>query len=125
MSAPTFRLGFVSVHVADLDRARDFYHGVLGLRVLRELPEEDETFYDLGGTPLSVHVDADGSCGRAPGGATGFYLQVEDVDAWRAHLAAKGVRVHGEGRTISVEDPDGNEIVLWKPGEAWAAIAGG
>ena len=86
MSAPPFRLGFVSVHVRDLDRARPFYERTLGLRVLREQLEEGEVFYDLGGMPLSVHVDPDGVCGRLPGGATGFYLQVEDVGAWRRHL---------------------------------------
>lgn len=122
--APAFRLGFVSVHVADLARARPFYEGVLGLRVLRELLEEGEVFYDLGGVPLSVHVDPEGACGRRPGGATGFYLQVADLAAWRAHFDALGVRYHDDAdRMVSLLDPDGNELVLWMPRSPWPPAA--
>lgn len=114
-----FRLGFVSVHVADLARARTFYEGALGLRVLREVPP-DEVFYDLGGMPLSVHVDGDGSCGRPPGGETGFYLQVADLAGARAALERAGVRVDWEeGNALSVVDPDRNGLVLWQPRSAW------
>ena len=118
------RLGFVSVHVTDLAAARRFYGDALGLRVLSE-PEPDEVIFDLGGMPLSVHVDRDGTCGRAPGGATGFYLQVDDVDAWERRLAEHGARVTREHeRALSVLDADDNEIVLWKPARAWPPPSG-
>lgn len=114
---PAFRLGFVSVHVRDLAAARPFYEGVLGLRILKDMETEGEMFYDLGGIPLSVHVDAEGTCGRLPGGATGFYLHVEDVDA-----AQRGLGEHvawREGNALGVLDPDGNEYVLWQPRGVW------
>lgn len=115
-----FRLGFVSVHVDDMARARPFYEKVLGLRVVQEV-DANEVFYDLGGTPLSVHVDKDRTCGRAPGGATGFYLQVEDAGAARRAIVAEGGRVAWEDgpRMFSVEDPEGNEYVLWQPRAKW------
>ena len=117
------RLGFVSVHVSDLAAARRFYGEALGLAVLSQ-PGADEVFFDLGGTPLSVHVDRDGTCGRAPGGATGFYLQVDDVDAWQQRLVDMGVRVTREHeRVLSAFDADGNEVVLWKPARAWPPLA--
>ena len=114
---PTFRLGFVSVHVTDLSRGRRFYEDVLGLRLL-QVVDESEVFYDLGGVPLSVHVDPDGVCGRRPGGETGFYLQVADIDAAARELGPDRVAWR-EGRTLGVRDPDGNEYVLWQPRGAW------
>ena len=117
--APAMRMGFVSVHVRDLAAARPFFERALGLRVLQEV-DEGEVFYDLGGVPLSVHADPEGVCGRRPGGATGFYLQVPDVEAWRRRLEAQGVAVAPEGeRMLSVLDPDGNEYVLWTPRRPW------
>ena len=119
MSLGAFRLGFVSVHVRDLGRARAFYEGALGLRVVQQAGP-DEAFYDLGGVPLSVHVDADGSCGRAPGGETGIYLQVADLAAARERLAEAGVAVAWEeGNALGIRDPDGNEYVLWQPRAPW------
>lgn len=115
--ARAFRLGFVSVHVHDLSTARPFYEQVLGLRVLKDMEKEGEMFYDLGGLPLSVHVDTDGTCGRAPGGETGFYLQVMDLDAWERELGARVA--WRETNTLGVRDPDGNEYVLWQPRGAW------
>lgn len=118
---PFDRLGFVSVHVSSLEVARPFYEKVLGLRVLLELPpEEGEVFYDLGGMPLSVHVDPNGECGRKPGGETGFYMQVADVDAAARALEEAGGRIAWrEGRTLGVLDPDGNGYVLWQPKGEW------
>ena len=119
MALPPFRLGFVSVHVADLARARAFYEGALGLRVMLDAGPE-EAFYDLGGVPLSVHVDRDGACGRPPGGETGFYLQVADLAEARARLAQAGVPVAWEeANTLAIRDPDGNEYVLWQPRGPW------
>lgn len=114
-----FRLGFVSVHVDDLPRARPFYERVLGLRVLREVGE-DEVFYDLGGMPLSVHADPKRECGRAPGGATGFYLQVPDLSRAREQVErAGGTVTWAEKNAFSIEDPEGNELVVWQPRAAW------
>lgn len=118
---PSFRLGFVSVHVRDLVASRPFYEKILRLRVLVDMEKEGEMFYDLGGMPLSVHVDADGTCGRAPGGETGFYLQVADIDACATELGT--AVAWRERNTLGVRDPDGNEYVFWQPRGAWPPSA--
>lgn len=115
----SFRLAFASVHVDDLARARPFYERVLGLRVARDGPP-GEVYYDLGGALLCVHADPERACGRAPGGATGLYLQVDDLAAARAALERAGGRVSwSEGNAFSLEDPEGNELVFWQPREPW------
>jgi catechol 2,3-dioxygenase-like lactoylglutathione lyase family enzyme len=118
---PAFRLGFVSVHVRSLDAARPFYERTLGLKLILDRSGDDELFYDLGGMPLSVHVDRDGTCGRPPGGETGFYLQVPDLDAVARELG--DAVAWREGRTLGVRDPDGNEYVFWQNTKAWPPAA--
>lgn len=113
--ATPFRLGFVSVHVSDLARARGFYEKLLGLEVAADLPDQHEVIYRFGPTYLSVHVDTTGECGRLPGGETGFYLQVDDAERAEAELRAAGARVTWrEGRAFVVEDPDGNGFAFWQ-----------
>ena len=118
MFTPVEGLGFVSVHTADLARARAFYVDRLICPVLHE--DDDEIFVDLAGTPLCIHHDRDGSCGRPPGGPTGLYLQVADIQRTAADLRAVQVPSEPDGeRFLEVRDPDGNLFVFWQPRVAW------
>jgi catechol 2,3-dioxygenase-like lactoylglutathione lyase family enzyme len=101
----------------DLDRSRRFYRDVLGLAVYREFGSVSDpgTVFFLGQGLLEVS-------GHGPGPAAGpvmIWLQVRDVQAEHARLAAAGVSVLREpavepwGLTeMWIEDPDGVRIVL-------------
>jgi catechol 2,3-dioxygenase-like lactoylglutathione lyase family enzyme len=101
----------------DLDRSRRFYRDVLGLAVYREFgPTADPgVVFFLGQGLLEVSGPGPGPS-RSP---VMIWLQVRDVRAEHARLAAAGVRVLREpavepwGLTeMWIEDPDGVRIVL-------------
>jgi predicted enzyme related to lactoylglutathione lyase len=107
----------VLLRPADPGRSRRFYRDVLGLAVYREFGPADNPgmVFFLGQGLLEVS-------GRGPGPAAGpvmIWLQVRDVRAEHARLAAAGARVLREpaaepwGLTeMWIEDPDGVRIVL-------------
>lgn len=86
--------------VENLDRARQFWRGSLGLRELYAFP--GLAFYDLGGTRLMLRETAS----RGP--ADILYLLVPDIAAAHADLAAKGVRFSAAPHCIH-SHPDGSE----------------
>lgn len=120
-------LGMVTLHVNDIRRSVAFYRDVLGLRVMGEvLDTPDFGWAEIEVAPrvkLGLHADVgkmeEGA--RPPGGATGFYFAVADVDAVVKRLKAKGAKVVDEpadksyGRDAYVEDPDGNVIAILTP----------
>lgn len=116
-------LHHVSVPVTDLDRARRFYGGVLGLEEL-ERPAFDfpGAWYALGNRQLHLIVH---SAPRSLRGTTEidsrdghFALRVGDYGRTLAHLRAHGVDVKDSPvnatpwSQIYVTDPDGNVIEL-------------
>jgi catechol 2,3-dioxygenase-like lactoylglutathione lyase family enzyme len=102
---------------ADLGRSRRFYRDVLGLAVYREFgsPADPGVVFFLGPGLLEVS----GRSAGAPGRSLMIWLQVRDIHAEQARLAAAGVRVVREPATepwglieMWIEDPDGVRIVL-------------
>jgi predicted enzyme related to lactoylglutathione lyase len=102
---------------SDLDRSRRFYRDVLGLAIYREFgPAQDPgVVFFLGQGLLEVSGYGAGSseCSVI------IWIQVRDVHAEHARLAAAGVPVIREptvepGGLIEmwIEDPDGIRIVL-------------
>ena len=53
-----------TIPVTDIDRAREFYEGLLGLNVSREEPEQGVVLYEGGGTMLLVYQRATASSGE-------------------------------------------------------------
>lgn len=112
-------IAVVSVPVSDLDRALAFYTEMLGLVLIEDQPMGPEMRWvqlqpsDGGATvALTTWFDA-----LRPGGQQGLMLDVADVDAEHARLAALGVAVaplddQPWGRFTTFEDPDGNGWVL-------------
>jgi len=92
---------------ADLDRSRRFYRDVLGLAVYREFGPADDpgTVFFLGQGMLEVSGHGDGA---AAGGPAMLWLQVRDVRAEHARLAAAGAAITREPR----EEPWGL-IEMW------------
>jgi catechol 2,3-dioxygenase-like lactoylglutathione lyase family enzyme len=106
---------FVSVLTQDLQRAKQFYVGTLGL----EVETEGDSDMELRCGQVTLDVFDPSSMGQAfsPSPA-GIALRVRDVDAARAELEARGVVFDGDTIVTSVckqawfKDPDGNALML-------------
>lgn len=107
----------ILVRSSDLGRSRRFYRDVLGLAVYREfgLPEDPGMVFFLGQGFLEVS----GYAGGPAGGPVMIWIQVRDVRAEHARLAAAGVTIVREPMTepwglteMWIQDPDGVRIVL-------------
>ena len=101
----------------DLDRSRRFYRDVLGLAVYREFgpPDDPGVVFFLGQGLLEVSGHAAGP----PGRSVMIWIQVRDIHAEHARLAAAAVRIIQEPATepwglieMWIEDLDGIRIVL-------------
>ena len=102
---------------SDLDRSRRFYRDRLGLAIYREFgpPDDPGLVFFLGQGLLEVSGHAAGP----PGRSVMIWIQVRDIHAEHARLAAAGVPIVREpiaepwGLTeMWIEDPDGVRIVL-------------
>jgi catechol 2,3-dioxygenase-like lactoylglutathione lyase family enzyme len=102
---------------SDLDRSRRFYRDVLGLAIYREFgpPDNPGVVFFLGPGLLEVS----GPTAGPPGHSVMIWIQVRDVHAEHARLAAAGVPIlRGPAREswglteMWIQDPDGIQIVL-------------
>ena len=73
----------------DLDASRDFYHGLLGLEIAREDPEDRIVFRCGGGTQLVVTLSTVGTADTQ----TQVGWRVPDIRAAVTELRARGVRI--------------------------------
>ena len=92
---PGVHIGHVNLRVADLDRATAFYRDALGLPFLFSAPP-GLSFFDCGGVRLMLSKAE----GEAAGTSVLYYL-VDDIQAARDSLAAKGVTFVGEPHMIA------------------------
>lgn len=127
-------LDHIVLRVRDLDRMIAFYRDVLGCSL--EMVQAEIGLYQLrAGRSLIDLVALDGQVGRAGGAGPGhegcnlehFCLEISrfnDAEI-RAHLAAHGVNVGttgerygagGQGLSIYLTDPEGNNVELKGPG---------
>ena len=102
---------------SDLDRSRRFYRDVLGLAIYREFgpPDDPGVVFFLGPGLLEVSGRTAGPAGHS----VMIWVQVRDVHAEHARLAAAGVPIIRGPATepwglteIWIQDPDGIQIVL-------------
>ena len=103
---------------SDLNRSRRFYRDVLGLAIYREFgpPDNPGVVFFLGPGLLEVSGHASGLPGCP---MMMIWIQVRDVHAEHARLAAAGISILREPATepwglieMWIEDPDGIRIVL-------------
>lgn len=102
----------VFYQVCSMDRALEFYSGVLGLEVVRR---EGNDWSELKAGDVTLALAGELATRPHQGGAT-VILRTEDLSAVEARLADKGVqrgRVEdmGGAKTLSFNDPDGNELI--------------
>jgi catechol 2,3-dioxygenase len=136
---PAVRVGHVHLKVADLDRALDFYHGVLGLDVTLRFGKS-AAFLSAGGYHHHVGLNTWESAGGTPPppGTTGLYhlallypTRAALADALRRLLAAgielDGASDHGVSEALYLHDPDHNGVELtWdRPRDQWPTTPDG
>jgi catechol 2,3-dioxygenase len=136
---PRVDIGHVHLKVADLDRALDFYCGVLGFELQQRIGDE-AAFVSAGGYHHHIGLNTWHSKGASPPPArsTGLFhvaIRYPDrhslADALRrlsdAGVALSGASDHGVSEALYLSDPDDNGIELYRdrPREEWPRSPGG
>src|SRR5437016_8145184 len=130
---PAVRIGHVHLKVADLERALNFYCGVLGFQLMQRFGTT-AAFVSAGGYHHHIGLNTWESAGGSPSpaGATGLYhlailypSRADLADALRRLLDA-GISLevasdHGVSQALYLRDPDGNGVELYwdRPPEQW------
>ncbi len=131
--APGVRIGHVHLKVADLQRALDFYCGVLGFE-LKQKYGEQAAFIAAGSYHHHIGLNTWESLGGRPPprGSTGLFhtailypTRADLADALRRLVAAKipldGASDHGVSQALYLHDPDHNGVELYwdRPEKEW------
>ena len=130
---PRVRIGHVHLKVADLDRALNFYCGVLGFGLQQRFGSQ-AAFISAGGYHHHIGLNTWESKGAPPPPprSTGLYhlailypTRAALADALRRLLAANiemdGAADHGVSEALYLRDPDDNGVELYwdRPKEKW------
>lgn len=126
---PTFtRPHHLALSVTDMERSAEWYRRVLGFRLVKRFETGIPRILQLhpeSGFYVSVYNHPDRSRERFDPCRTGLdhlALGVPDgasLEAWKGHLDALGVehsptRDLGHSWFVSLEDPDGIQLELWR-----------
>lgn len=127
------RIGHVHLKVANLERALDFYCGLLGFEIMSRWGE-DAAFISAGGYHHHIGLNTwySKNAPPAPRHAAGLYhtailypTRKDLAAAYQRLLDARypltGVADHGVSEALYLDDPDGNGVELYwdKPREQW------
>jgi catechol 2,3-dioxygenase len=130
---PQVRIGHVHLKVADLERALQFYCGVLSFELTQRYGTQ-AAFVSAGGYHHHIGLNTWESLGGTPppSGTTGLYhiailypTRSALADALRRVLEAgielDGASDHGVSEALYLRDPDENGVELYwdRPQEAW------
>jgi catechol 2,3-dioxygenase len=130
---PGVRIGHVHLKVSDLERALEFYCGVLGFELTQRYGQE-AAFVSAGGYHHHIGLNTWESRGGPPPppGTTGLYhaailypTRAALADALRrlirAGIPLQGASDHGVSEALYLSDPDGNGLELYwdRPEDQW------
>jgi catechol 2,3-dioxygenase len=130
---PEARIGHVHLKIANLQRALDFYHGVLGLELTQRFGDS-AAFLSAGGYHHHIGLNTWESTGGKPPayGTTGLYhlailypTRAALRDALQRLIAHNipldGASDHGVSEALYLRDPDQNGVELtWdRPRSEW------
>lgn len=133
------RIGHVHLKVADLQRALDFYCGVLGFQLMQRYGTQ-AAFISAGGYHHHLGLNTWESLGGPPPprGSTGLFhtailypTRADLANALRRLTAAKipldGASDHGVSEALYLRDPDQNGVELYwdRPEKDWPRSADG
>ncbi|MFN8074326.1 MAG: VOC family protein [Kineosporiaceae bacterium] len=130
MTKPSFTVSHVFLPVDDIDKALEFYQGVLGFTLVNDvsMPEFRWVTISAPGRPGVEIVLEPTGMGRSPadgdlraqllarGALASMIFQTDDVDAAFEHIRASGAEVLQEpiqqpyGRDFAFRDPCGNHL---------------
>jgi catechol 2,3-dioxygenase-like lactoylglutathione lyase family enzyme len=103
-----------SIAVSDLERAKEFYEGKLGLTGGYDDVDGGRTYPCAGSSEIHIYVSPD-SAGKS--GHTQAYWSASDVEATVDELTANGVTFEQYSEPFSTDDKGiarlGNEAVAW------------
>jgi catechol 2,3-dioxygenase-like lactoylglutathione lyase family enzyme len=108
------KLDYVAIPSQDAERLRTFYVDTLGLRP----DEQTATEFWVADTCFSIWEPAKFGMEFTPQKNAHLALHVDDVEAARAELEAKGIEFAGETLDTGVckmaffTDPDGNDLMV-------------
>ena len=131
-------IGHVHLEVADLERALEFYSGVLGFEIVQR--QGNGAFVSAGGYHHHIGLNTWGFPGAtepapAPSGRCRFAIRYPDRaalgDALRrlesAAIPLDAASDHGVSEALYLRDPDGNGVELYwdRPRDSWPRAADG
>lgn len=115
----------IALFTSRFEALREFYTTVLGFPVVGAIRGHEIVFVDCGSTAIELVGYAEGAVPSSHAGWTHLALEVDDIDAAYAELAAAGVPFHHtptsypedepQFRIAFFRDPDGNELELYQP----------
>jgi predicted enzyme related to lactoylglutathione lyase len=111
-------IAFVGIPVTDMKRAREFYEGVLGLKIADEMMSGKWIEYAVGDETLAIANVGEQWTPSDQG--TGAAFEVEDFDDAIKRLKDRHVRFAAEPfetpccHMAVVQDPDGNKLMIHK-----------
>ena len=117
MTSDITGVDFVGVPSRDLQASADFYGDVLGLHRSVFRPERGFAEFETGNLTISVYDGERVGIGHHPN-RNAIALHVDDVDATRERLEAKGIVFQGDTLDTGVchmaffSDPQGNALML-------------
>ncbi len=136
---PGVRIGHVHLKVAEIDRALEFYCGVLGFELMQRLGDQ-AAFISAGGYHHHIGLNTwHSKGGHPPGpGTTGLFhtailypTRAALADALSRLIEAKipldGASDHGVSEALYLRDPDENGVELYRdrPEAEWPRNADG
>ena len=115
---PHLGLHHLALYVRDLDRARQFYVGVLGFQV-EWAPDADNLYLTSGSDNLALHRGEPAEASPRLDHLGILVATAQQVFAWQAYLEDAGIRVeararqHRDGATSCyIRDPEGVGIQI-------------
>ena len=125
MPTPIIGTNAMSMHVKDINKARQFYTNVVGLKEANFDAAQKVAYFEVPNSPVLAVHEWSGFCmhgpmeGRPPGTVSGIIFHVNDTTQAANDLKKKGATISfGPEKTpmgtviAAVKDPDGNEFVL-------------
>lgn len=112
------KIGFVGIPVTDIERARRFYEGILGLKVSEKMMGGQWIEYSVG--PDTLAIANVGEQWTPSDQGTGAALEMENFDQAIAELNKAGIKFAAEPfetpccHMAVVQDPDGNKLIIHK-----------